>query len=490
MLYLGKACLPRLFTEESPPMHREIAEKLQSEQVDLLNVIAPRGHAKTTITAVLFVLWHIFCQDLYRGKRPAPKFVVLVSKSRGHAINTLTTIKNILEHNQFFQAIFGYHGSQVAESWREDQIVLGNGSIITCRGWEQQIRGLNINGMRPSAIITDDIETEENTKTQQGVDKTFRRFAQAIMPAIAKGGRIVNVGTPQVQNSLVFTLEAMSEWVTLKYQAIITEDGVKRALWPQIWSLAKLQARHDSLEELGRVSSFYKEFMCEVIGDADQLFKPEYIRYWHGELKRDANGNAYIARDGYENTPVEVFMGVDPASTLSATSDFTVIFVVAMDAERNVYCIDYLRKRMKPMDVADSIISLYRKYRPAKTQIETVGYQSMISDYLKREAGVHIPGIDIKNNPRRGKTERLEGLQPQFAGGRVHLRQKHAGTNDMEDFKNELLMFPRGKHDDTIDGYFYSVKGAYRPYHDVVLSSKNPDRTLVRTRGLSSWKIV
>ena len=48
-----------------------------------------------------------------------------------------------------------------------------------CKGWEQQIRGLNIDGMRPSLIVGDDIESEENTKTQDAVDKTFRRFVQA-----------------------------------------------------------------------------------------------------------------------------------------------------------------------------------------------------------------------------------------------------------------------------------------------------------------------
>jgi predicted phage terminase large subunit-like protein len=487
MLFMGKACLPMLFSEKSPKMHREIVDHLMDNKYDLLNVIAPRGHAKTTLTAQVYPLWHIFCEDLHNGKPPKPKFVLLTSKSRQSAVNTLTTIKNILEHNRHFHAIFGYHGSQNAQTWREDIIHLENGSVIVCKGWEQQIRGLNIDGMRPSLIVGDDIESEENTKTQDAVDKTFRRFVQAIMPALGKGGRVINVGTPLVQNSLVFTLGEMEEWTTLHYKAIYTEEGIQKALWPEIWPLDKLLKRKRSLDEIGRISSFYREFMCEVIGDEDQLFNHSYLRYWEGELKTDENKKSYLVING-RNVPVNIFMGVDPASTLSRRSDYTCIFILAMDAGRNVYCIDYLRKRLKPIDVANQIIGYYRKYYPMKSQIETVGYQSMISDYIRRDRGMYIPGLDIKNNPRQGKTERLEGLQPMFARGNVYLRKTHKETNNMEDFQDELLIFPRGKHDDTIDAFFYAIKGAFPPYHDVILSDTKSNRNLQNKRTYD-WMI-
>lgn len=488
MLFMGRACLPALFTEHSPEMHREIADNLMDPKVEFLNIIAPRGHAKTTICAQMYPLWHIFCEDLHFGRKPQSKFVLLTSKSRQSAVNTLTTIKNILEFNQHFRAIFGYHGSQNAMTWREDVVHLDNGTVIMCKGWEQQIRGLNIDGMRPSLIAADDIESEENTKTQDAVDKTFRRFVQAVLPALAKGGKAVNVGTPLVQNSLVFVLKEMDEWKTLHYKAINTIDGVETALWPEIWSLEKLLRRKNSLEQLGRVSSFYREFMCEVIGDEDQLFHHGYLKYWEGELHYDENKKSFLDING-RNVPVNLFMGIDPASTLSKASDYTCIFVIAMDGERNIYCVDYLRKRMKPMDVANKIIEWYDKYEPSKTQIETVAYQSMIADYIKRERQKFIPGIDIKNNPRQGKTERLEGLQPMFARGKVFLRKKHKETNNMDDFETELLLFPRAKHDDTIDGFYYAVKGAYPPYHDIVLHKDKSKRTFSSKHNFD-WMVV
>lgn len=467
-------------------MHREMADLVQ-EAPELLNVIAPRGHAKTTILVILAALWHIFCEDYYRKQKPSPKFIVVISKSRGHAVNILTTIKNILEFNPHFRALFGYHGQANASRWREDIIILKNGSIIMCRGWEQQVRGLNIDGMRPSFILTDDIETEENTKTMQTVDHTFRRYMQAVVPALGKGGRIINVGTPQVASSLVYRLQEMEEWTSRKYKAIYTEDGVEQALWPAVWNLERLKARRDDLERLGRVSMFYREYMCEVIGDADQLFRPDFIRYWKGEIGWDGNKNAWLEWRG-EKRAVNLYMGCDPASSLTATADYTVIMVVAMDADRNLFIVDYHRERMKPVDVAEKIKEWYLKYRPTKTQVETVGYQEMIRDYLRRDQNMYIPGMEIKNNPRRGKSQRLEGLQPAFARGRVHLRRPHKATNNMEAFEDELLLFPRGKHDDTLDAYYYAVKGAYPPYHDVILHESGQERTMEHT-SVFDWMV-
>ena len=37
---------------------------------------------------------------------------------------------------------------------------------------------------------------------------------------------------------------------------------------------------------------------------------------------------------------------------------------------------------------------------------------------------------------------------------------------NMQAFEDELLLYPRGKHDDLLDGFFYANKNAYKPSHD------------------------
>ena len=95
--------------------------------------------------------------------------------------------------------------------------------------------------------------------------------------------------------------------------------------------------------------------MCEVVGDEDQLFKESYIHYYEGKLIHDEQDNAFLHMtylnhaDTDEKRPVNVFMGVDPASSTRQTADFSTIVPVAIDNEGNRFVLPYYRKRATPM---------------------------------------------------------------------------------------------------------------------------------------------
>ena len=87
----------------------------------------------------------------------------------------------------------------------------------------------------------------------------------------------------------------------------------------------------------------------------------------------------------------------------------------------------------------------------------------------------------IKENPRTSKSYRLESLQPLFANGKVHIQK------NMQAFIDECTLYPRGKHDDLLDGFFYANKNCYKPVHDA--EQKKEERTWF-TRKSKSWKIL
>jgi len=138
------------------------------------------------------------------------------------------------------------------------------------------------------------------------------------------------------------------------------------------------------------------------------------------------------------------------------------------------------------MKLADSIIAQFKKYKPSKTRIETVGYQEMLREYLRTEVdrqGLFIPGLELKESPRTSKSSRLETLEPYFAQGKMYM-MKH-----MEDLKNELLLYPRSKHDDLLDGLFYAMKGNYVPYH--TNKTLNPQHSEINTdRNEHDWLLA
>ena len=61
--------------------------------------------------------------------------------------------------------------------------------------------------------------------------------------------------------------------------------------------------------------------------------------------------------------------------------------------------------------------------------------------------------MGIKNYANQKKKDRLfEGLQPLFKAGAVHIKRSQT------DLISELMDFPKGSHDDTIDAFWLSTQ--------------------------------
>ncbi len=76
--------------------------------------------------------------------------------------------------------------------------------------------------------------------------------------------------------------------------------------------------------------------------------------------------------------------------------------------------------------IKNTIIQYFKKYKPVKTRIESVGYQEMLRDYLRTRAdeeGLFIPGLEIKETPRSSKSARLETMQPWFAQKKIYIKK-------------------------------------------------------------------
>lgn len=150
----------------------------------------------------------------------------------------------------------------------------------------------------------------------------------------------------------------------------------------------------------------------------------EDILEYDGEIEVKPEGSILkLTYPDEKEIPVNIFMGVDPASSTKQTADYSTIVPVAIDADNNRYVLPYFRRRIRPVDLAEAILMYYNRYRPEKTKIETVGYQEMLRDYLRRkceELNIFIPGLEVKNQPRTAKSVRLEGMQPFSSKEDVH----------------------------------------------------------------------
>ena len=459
LLLLGKVIAPQTFSLPSPPVHKKIVTYLLDKSLKFLDIIAPRGIAKTTIVTLL-IIHHLFL-DEEEGR----KFIVIISKTQAHAKSILSTIKEILAYSAGFKQLFGYQGEHASKIWRDDAIVLANGNGITTRGTGQPMRGINLNSQRPTLIIVDDPEDENNTKTKEAMDGNLMFILQSVTPSIdAKRGRVIVIGTPLHELCIVQRLSTMSSWTHVFFQNCL-EKGI--ALWEESRSLEWLTEKRNELQEHGLVRSYYQEYECELIAGVDSMFKSEYIQYYDEESVIEYSDNdAFLKFKNGVSIPVNIYMGVDPASSIQQSADYSTIVPIAVDAKMNIYVLDYFRKRVQPMDLADSIEDFYVRYRPNLTTIESVGYQEMLRQYMRSR--IFIPGLEIKENPRQNKSARLEMLQPFFAQKKVFLKKSMGSLVD------ELIMFPKSKHDDLLDGLYYAVKRCRGAVHNLPAGHKEP----------------
>ncbi len=480
MILFGKVSIPNMFSSESPDFHYTIANKLKDDSIKQINIIAPRGHAKSSIVGGVFPLWHIMFDK-------GPKLIVLVSRTQDHATKLLGTIKDVLDYSQQFRQIFGYWGINSARTWAKTEIELKDGSMIICKGTGQQLRGIKHGNQRPTLIIVDDPEDENNTKTSEAMEGNLRWLLQSAVPSLdPMKGRIAIIGTPIHQRCMVETLKEMKGWDNMLFRPDLDNEV---ALWEEWQPIKKLKKKKEELESINRVSVFYREYMCEVVGDEDQLFKESYFQYYEGKLEYEDN-HAFLrltelnGERADDLRPVNVFMGVDPASSTRQTADYSTIVTVAIDKDGNRFVLPYYRNRATPMNVAEAIMTQVKVYRPDKTRIESVGYQEMLREYIRKrceEEGIFIPGLEIKETPRNSKSSRLETMEPYFAQKKFYM------TKEQMELRDELLMYPRGKHDDLLDGLFYATKGIYTPHHKAIDKENERVRPRILDGG-SDWK--
>jgi len=482
MLLFGRMVMPNMFSSESPKFHYTITEALQDNDIKQINIIAPRGHAKSSVVAGVYPLFHLMFDK-------GIKVIVLVSRTQSHATKLLGTIKDVLDYSKEFRYFFGYWGQHSARKWSNNEIELKDGSIIICKGTGQQIRGIKHGNQRPTLLILDDPEDEVNTKTSEAMEFNLRWLLQSGVPSLdALRGKICVIGTPQHQRCLVETLKDMDGWTNLEFRPSL-EDNIP--LWEDVWPIEKLIQKKKELDSINRLSVFYREYLCQIVGDEDNLFRPEDFQWYDGHIETDRAGLSNLvltSLHGEEVTevrPVNVFTGVDPASSTKKTADYSVIFNIAIDEDNNRFCLPYYRKRANPLNLADNIIENFKLYQSTKTRIESVGYQEMLRQYIKEQAEklkLFIPGLEIKENPRTSKSYRLESLQPLFANKKVYMKKS------MIELEDELLLYPRGKNDDLLDGFFYANKNAYRPTHDTIDKEEKDNKPFYRK--IVDWRLI
>jgi hypothetical protein len=262
-------------------------------------------------------------------------------------------------------------------------------------------------------------------------------------------------------------------WNVITYKAII-DDG--SSLWPSFFSKKKLKEKKKFYSDSGQPQKYYQEYMMEVMSDEDAVWTRQHVSYWDGYYQNE-DGINYIVKDG-EQTPVNTFIGCDPATDIDTKhADFSVIMVIAVDSNNELYVLEYERHRSIPTigskspgtgeligkkGVVDYILELHQKYQCSSSTVEDVAMNRSIfqalNDERRRLNRYDIAVIPEKPGGTNKRNRIYSGLSARFSTGTVHLRK------NMFDLINEIVTFgPKMSHDDTIESLYYSQVHSFPP---------------------------
>ena len=451
MALFGRYCFPTALRKEIPPFHFDIYKSLSDNEQRRVAIAAPRGTAKSTTTSLIYPLWKAAFK-----RSDEDLFIVIISESQTQSINFLSRIKYHLSHSDVFREMFGEMGPETAKRWTNNDVILANGTRIIAVGTGQRVRGFIEGDTRPNLIIVDDFESELNAFTPEARAKNKKWMTEAVIPSLSDDGKLVLIGTVISEDCFLYWIKESPSWNVLWYS--IWDDDEK-SIWPQRFPHERIMQIKEEFASIGNLNGFYQEYMNIAQSPDNAPFKPEWIKLHHKDFEiRGGQGCLVQKIDDEEKViPVEVYSGVDPASSLSARADYFVIATIGVDHENNKYAIDIFRKRISPSEQPQKIIDTYIKYKPRRMKIETTGYQEALRVGVReimKEKGLYIPGLEKGVKPRTRKSERLLSMVPMFARGQFYFRP--------EDIKGqqEFLSYPRGKHDDVMDGIWTALDGA------------------------------
>ena len=463
-------------------MHMELFSLLK-QATDKRNfrlaVAAPRGHAKSTVTSLVYILWSI-CYSL-------EQYIVIISNTADQSVDLLKTIKDELESNPLLIQDF----PDVAEPpdikpspkrWKKDDIITRNQIKVIALGAGQKIRGRKHKQYRPTLIILDDIENEAEVLSANQREDKMNWFQRAVLKAgtTAQTNFIV-VGTILHYDSLLSQLlddRKIPGWTTRKYQAVQSWSE-NESLWQDWQNIYTYQAQYNGqtgsdaaryffeinkekmlkgtkvlwperenyyqLMEIRLTegqASFDSEKQNEPVDPESCIFNVNDFKYWDDEYKSVNELLAKLRGDSI------IYGACDPSLGLQGKTrdDTAIITLLHHKPTGHLYVIDANISKLKPLETIKKIIEYHRIRKFKKFAIETIQFQSFLASELQRistQQCVYVPVKAIGNNP--DKIGRIQSLEPLVSTGILRFSHKHKILLD------QLRQFPKAAHDDGPD---------------------------------------
>ena len=290
-------------------MHEELFPLLESATRDRkarLAIAAPRGHAKTTVVSLAYLLWSLAYEH--------EPFIVLISNTAEQAAQILTDLKqelegNVLLHQDFPELAEPLGRKPSPKRWRAREIQTRNGILVSALGAGQKLRGRKHGANRPTLILLDDVEGEAEAASADLRESRQGWFQRAVLKAgVADRTNVIVLGTLLHYDSLLGRLVGIGRerpaagWTARRYQAVAS--WAKNAdLWQTWENIYGHREEYDGRSGPEAALEFYQDYEEELLEGTEVLW-PEVEDYLQLMTMRLTEGRASFDSEK-QNDPVD-----------------------------------------------------------------------------------------------------------------------------------------------------------------------------------------
>jgi predicted phage terminase large subunit-like protein len=488
-------------------------------------VLVSRGHLKSTLCSVAYVLWRIWRNPNIR--------IAVCTATKDLALQFIREVKQYLENEELQGRVWNNRPhiegrmipvlDKVAARrrdrlrweddfteaqdkkvvWRADAIQVMRDQIMKEPTIIASSPGSNITGMHFDLVIKDDIINDDTVATDQKIDKTLAWVQDlesvldpqrmVLMGKIGKqhyfeviGDEDVVLGTRYARRDYYgFILENMD---TLEYSTFIRnvykngKDNTDGYTWAEKFNDTVVER----LKKRQGARRFASQYLNNILVEEDMILNPVNLRKfainWADGSSEIKNGYVEWRMkndfDEIKHYRVKPIIMIDPAISEKKNADYSVIALGGQDDNRNLYIFDMIYGRMTPDRIVDSLFTMVEKWSCNVCHVETIAYQQALLTVIKMAFKRYKPIVLQDYRPKGEKKGRIATyLEPLFNNKMIYVASHLFSCTEMIE---EMTYFPQATVKDDIIDTFAMIAEVTQP-----TASKRGNRRVVPFRAVN-----
>ena len=478
----------RELCEEHYKIWRVLSEAFVQDLYDKLNIVEPRGLAKSTICDKTLAIW------LHCYKKS--KFTLLGAKTADDAEQFLNSIKKEFLENELIKDVFGNlidlkgkkPNSKDYYKVNSGEIEFTNDTYIRAVGSTTSVRGANWGGVRPTVVIADDYQSEVDIITEDAREKKWNRWCKEVeevgdTAVFRKGKKVkaatkfISIGTVLHIDCLISRLSRNRDYHTIINRAVLLEDGqtIDDIFESNLWLQCKKIYFDDKIEDPQiQARKFYDKHIDKMKypllwEEKWDFFNDIAVKYWTNrksfmsEKMNDASTlgvrwfkaiRTQSEEEIEDHTFLKTMLCVDPAGEQSRRSDFFAMAVGSLGENDFKYVRRMILAKMSYKEYCQTVIDLLKEYTEiTHLYVEKNTYLgadvTTITEMIDKDYELKRRNIIILNEmSRRNKDERISTIIEEVNNGQLVF------NNNNKDFTQQILDFQGtaySPHDDAPD---------------------------------------